>query len=996
MHLRKFLLLGISLIAVSIITAKTPLFISNQPQDEMDAWVDSVYNSMTPEQRVGQLIAQSFQSKDVNAAKRQIKSTVEKYHIGWAYFSSGKAEHYAELANYVNSISSTPVAIALDGEWGLSMRMPDTPRFPKNMMLGAVQDDMLIYEYGREMARECKEIGVNVNFAPTADVNSNPLNPVIGTRSFGEDAENVAHKVVAYSRGLEDGGVLSVAKHFPGHGDTEKDSHKTLPIVDRSLASIESIDLVPFQAYTNAGLSGVMVGHLQIPALKTGNNPTSLTPSVVTGLLKQRLGFGGLVFTDALTMQGARKSGNPNGLRAFLAGADVLLEPYNLEKSFNELLDYYNQGGDKQKSIELTCKKVLRYKYALGLNNYKPVNIDGMMERINSRHAQLVLRKLYAAAMTIVKNDGDCLPVKHLENKVSVAVAGEKVDDAKVFTQTCALYTDITTHHLTEHNAESWAEDNDSASALVIGVFNNNGGTKRAIAKAIAKAGKSKVDLVCFIKPYDLADFSEEIAGSAAVIEAYEDHAFAQEYAAQVVFGGSDASGRMPVSVAGVAKVGDGVTVMASRLGYDVPEAVGLDQKLVEQIDSIANLGVKAGAFPGCQVIVARHGKIVVKKSYGYTDNGKDDAVNGNTLYDLASVSKATGTLSGIMKAVDDKKLNINGFLSDYIPQLKGSSKGVLTIRDLLFHETGMPPSLSIYEQMTDPKSYTGALSVGKKSANYKRFAGGAYINNTAHVRSDITSPKRTDEFNVQIGKNLWVGQITMDSVMNMIYNERQRTNHNYVYSCLNFCLLRQAEENVTGVRHDRYVYDNIFHRIGAFRTVYRPLDFFPEKEIAATELDEYFREGYIRGVVHDETAAFSGGIQGNAGLFSNANDLAKLCQMWLFGGMYGGERILSQSTVNTFLTMRSLNSHRGLGFDKPNFKRPSYSSITDAASAEVVGHTGFTGTSFWVDPKEDLIYIFLSNRVCPSRNNPAFSKIGARYNIFDYIYDSIKRNAKQ
>lgn len=287
-------------------------------------------------------------------------------------------------------------------------------------------------------------------------------------------------------------------------------------------------------------------------------------------------------------------------------------------------------------------------------------------------------------------------------------------------------------------------------------------------------------------------------------------------------------------------------------------------------------------------------------------------------------------------------------------------------------------------------------LSVGKKSANYKRFAGGAYINNTAHVRSDITSPKRTDKFNVQIGKNLWVGQITMDSVMNMIYNERQRTNHNYVYSCLNFCLLRQAEENVTGVRHDRYVYDNIFHRIGAFRTVYRPLDFFPEKEIAATELDEYFREGYIRGVVHDETAAFSGGIQGNAGLFSNANDLAKLCQMWLFGGMYGGERILSQSTVNTFLTMRSLNSHRGLGFDKPNFKHPSYSSITDAASAEVVGHTGFTGTSFWVDPKEDLIYIFLSNRVCPSRNNPAFSKIGARYNIFDYIYDSIKRNAKQ
>lgn len=996
MHIRNILLIGLSFVAAGLITAKTPLFISNQPQDEMEAWVDSVYNSMTPEQRVGQLIAQCYQTKDVNAAKREIKSDVEKYHIGWAYFATGKAEHHAELANYVNSVSATPVAIGLDGEWGLSMRMPDTPRFPKNMMLGAVQDDMLIYEYGREMARECREVGVNVNFAPTADVNSNPLNPVIGTRSFGEDPDNVAHKVVAYSRGLEDGGVLSVAKHFPGHGNTEKDSHKTLPVVDRSLASIEAIDLVPFKTYTDAGLSGVMVGHLQIPALKTGNNPTSMTPSVVTGLLKQKLGFDGLVFTDALTMQGARKSGKPNGLKAFLAGADVLLEPYNVGKSFDELLDFYNKGGDKQKAIELTCKKILRYKYALGLNHYKPVVIDGMMDRINTRQAALVLRKLYAASMTILKNDNGALPVKHLEDAVAVAVAGESMDDAKQFVQTCARYTDVSTHHLTEHNASSWVDDNASASALVIGVFNNNAGTRRAVEHAVAKAGKDKVVLVFFIKPYDLADFSTAIAGSGAVVEAYEDHVYAQDYAAQVVFGGSDATGRIPVTVSNVAKAGEGVTVMASRLGYDVPEAVGLDYKLVEQIDSIANLGVKAGAFPGCQVLVARHGKVVVRRSYGYTDNTKADAVDGNTLFDLASVSKATGTLSGIMKAVDDKKISINGFLSDYIPQLKGTSKGVLTIRDLLFHETGMPPSLNIYELMTDPSSYTGALSVGKKSAGYSRFAGGAWINNTARVRTDITSPKRTDVFNVQIGKNLWVGQPTMDSIMNMIYNQRQRANHSYVYSCLNFCLLRQAEENMTGERHDKYVYDNIFHPLGAFRTVYRPLDHFSKKEIAATELDEYFRDGLVCGVVHDETAAFSGGIQGNAGLFSNANDLAKLCQMWLFGGMYGGERILSQSTVNTFLTMRSLNSHRGLGFDKPNFKRPDYSSITDAASAEVVGHTGFTGTSFWVDPKEDLIYIFLSNRVCPSRNNPAFSRVGARYNIFDYIYDSIRRNAKQ
>ncbi len=993
MQKKSLLLTALCLIAVGLTTAKTPLFISNQPANEMEAWVDSVYNSMSAEQRVGQLIAQCFQTKDMKAAKKQIESTVEKYHIGWAYFANGEAVDHAELANYVNSVSSTPVAIGLDGEWGLSMRMQNTPRFPKNMMLGAVQDDILLYEYGREMARECKEVGVNVNFAPTADVNSNPNNPVIGTRSFGESAENVAHKVVAYSRGLEDGGVLSVAKHFPGHGNTEKDSHKTLPVVDRSLASIEAIDLVPFQCYTDAGLSGIMVGHLQIPALKTGKNPTSLTPSVVTGLLKQKLGFGGLVFTDALTMQGARSGNKPNGLKAFLAGADVLLEPYNMDKSFKELLDFYKKGGDKQKAIELTVKKILRYKYALGLNNYKPVKIDGLMDRINSRSAQLVLRKLYAASMTVVKNNDDCLPVKHLEKKVCVATIGGDDDDHKKFEQTCALYTDVTTQSLTEGNAASWASANKDASTLVIGIFNDKDETKRAVNLAVNKAGNAKVALVFFIKPYALSGFSAAIAKSAAVVEAYEDHQYSQDYAAQVVFGGSDATGRIPVSVSNVAKVGDGVSIMASRLGYDIPEAVGLDQRMVAQIDSIANLGVKAGAFPGCQVLVARHGKVVYKKSFGYTSNKKDESVSGNTLYDLASVSKATGTLSGIMKCVDNGSVNLNGFLGDYIPQLKGTSKGLLTIRDLLFHETGIPPVIPIYSLMTDSTSYKGALSVGQKGGNYTVYAGGGYINKSAHVRSDITSPKRTDKFNVQIGKNLWVGQVTMDSIMSMIYRTNQRANHSYVYSCLNFCLLRQVEENVSGVRHDKFVYDNIFHRLGAFRTVYRPLDFFSKNEIAATEVDDYFRGGLVQGVVHDETAAFSGGIQGNAGLFSNANDLAKLCQMWLFDGMYGGEEILSESTVRTFLTTKSPTSHRGLGFDKPNFKRPDDSSVVDNASSEVVGHTGFTGTSFWVDPKEDLIYIFLSNRVCPSRKNPAFVKVGARYNIFGYIYDSLKRN---
>ena len=989
----KRLLLCVACFAVFNASAVKPLMLRNVDEEKMTAWVDSVYNAMSPEQRVGQLIAKPFESKNLSQSKAEIKRIIDNYHVGWVYFQGGPINNHVTLGEYARSISKVPIAVAIDGEWGLSMRMPDTPRFPKNMMLGAIQDDKLIYEYGLEMARECHEVGINVNFAPDADVNSNPLNPVIGTRSFGEDPLNVARKVVAYARGLEDGGVMAVAKHYPGHGDTHSDSHKTLPTVSRSLASIRSIDLLPFENFINAGLGGVMVGHLEVPALNTGKHPTSQTKRVVTDLLKNEMMFEGLVFTDGLGMKGAHPDGKPNGLSSFLAGSDVLLEPYLLDKSYHQLLDYYHHSKKNQAAIEAACKRILAWKFALGVHNHQPVAAEGAMARVYTREAKVVLRKLYAASMTVIKNDNQTLPIKHLEDATAVAVAGGTLDGADSFISTCELYTRISPKAVNAENATAWAVANKDASSVIIGVFDKKATTVSAVKQVIDKVGASKVVLVMFIKPYDLAAYASLIARCGAVVEAYEKHIYAQEYAAQVVFGGSDATGRMPVSVDGVAKVGDGITIMSSRLGYEMPEEQGLDYRLVQQIDSISNLGVKEGAFPGCQVLVARHGKVVINKCYGTLDAAGKEKTSVSDLYDLASVSKATGTLSGVMAAVDAGLLDVNGLLGTYIPQLKDSPKGVLSIRNLLFHETGMKPSLNMYTIMTDTASFSGALSIGSRKSGYSRFSGGAYINDDAKVRTDITSPVTKRGCNVKIGKSLFVGKAASDTIMQTIYNLPLRADRKFVYSCLNFCLLRQAEENVTGMRHDRYVYDRVFHRIGAYRTVYRPLDFFSPSEIAPTEVDDYFRSGTIRGVVHDETAAFSGGIQGNAGLFSNANDLAKLCQTWLFGGMYGGEQIFSEQTVKLFLTEKSAVSHRGLGFDKPNFLNPDNSSISTRVSAEVVGHTGFTGTSFWIDPSEDIIYIFLSNRVCPSRNNSAFARVGARYNIFSYIYDSIERN---
>lgn len=965
--------------------AKESIFLSRANQAKMNAWVDSAYNAMTPEERVGQLFAQVVNPKHQAAARKEIKRLVEIYHIGCIYFSAGTAKQHAELADYANSLSSVPLMTAIDGEWGLSMRIPSTPRFPKNMALGAIQNDRLLYEYGREMARECREMGININFAPSVDVNSNPRNPVIGIRSYGEDPANVTRKAISYARGLEDGGVLSVAKHFPGHGDTNSDSHKTLPTVDHSLAYLRMTDIAPFQSYINAGLGGIMVAHLNVPALGTKGSPTSLSERVVSKLLKNELGFKGLVFTDALAMKGARRSNKANGLPALLAGADVLLEPYPLPQSYRDILDYYKSGDKQASTIARAVKKILSFKYAMGLNNRKPITYEGMLSKINSRQAELVQRKLYAASMTILKNENDILPVKHLDRKICIVSIGAKATNN--FSNTCSLYSDIERYSLSDGNADEVMNHIKTADHVIVGIFNTGLSTEMNLSRLILEIGADKVIPVFFIKPYDMANYSGSISLCNTTIVAYEDHPLAQEYAAQVVFGGSDATGRIPVAVDGVAKCGDGITLRASRLGYGMPEEVGIDLQFIAKADSLAELGIQKGAFPGCEVLVARHGKVVLNKSYGHTDKSRFHKITANTLYDLASVTKATGTLSAVMKAMDSGKMRLDAPLATYIPALNGSDKGKLTIRQLLFHETGMPAALNMYNLMTDPKSYSGSLISRTKSKNYKKYAGGAYINSTAHVRHDITSEARTDTFNYRIGKKLWVGCPTYDTIMAEIHHQSLRKKKNYLYSCLNFCLLKEAVENATKSQIDDYVYSSIFHKIGAYNMVYRPTDYFSLRQIAPTENDEYFREEVAHGVVHDETAAFSGGIQGNAGLFSNANDIAKLCQMWLNGGMYGGEQILSNKTVKLFTKSKSPNSHRGLGFDKPNTAHPNWSSTCSKANPEVYGHTGFTGTSFWVDPKADFIYVFLSNRVYPSRNNPAFQQVGARAGIMAELY---------
>lgn len=960
--------------------AKVPVMYNNAKGDMMNDWVEFTYNRLTPDQRIGQLIVAVVSPDGSESARNRVKEYVEKYGIGGLLFSKGTIRNHALLTNYAQSISSTPLLITLDGEWGPAMRMTDAPAFPKNMVVGAVSDDRVVYKYGAEVARECRRLGIHVNFAPVMDVNTNPKNPVIGYRSFGELPDMVTRKGIAYAKGLEDGGVLSVAKHFPGHGNTSEDSHKTLPVVGRPLGQLKIYDLAPFKYYIKAGLSGMLVGHLNVPALGATDVPTSLSPKV-NSYLRNNLGFEGLVFTDALAMTGAKAEGS-NCVQALLAGNDVLLYPADVGKEFKALKAAVESGEIPESLIKEKCKKVLRYKYVLGLNEPQYIDTANIESDINSPQSELAIRKLWSGAITVVSNKNNALPVKDLSKNIAVLSLGGDTDSE--FNKTCALYTGVNFFGSGDYVAESGKYN-----TAIVGIYGK--GDYSSYLEHLSRKCKDVI-AVFFISPYSMHGYGKSLAlPNVSLVMAYDKCDYAQNYAAQAIFGGIDVSGVLPVSIGGVAKAGTGVRLKKTRLGYTIPEEAGIKSSLLAFIDSIACAGVDSNAFPGCQVLVARNGRVVCNRSYGYLESNKKNAVNIFSLYDLASVSKAAATLPGIMKAYDMGLLKLGDEASRFIPGLRNTDKNDITIRDLLFHETGMPGSISMYNLMFDTLTYSKPLFKNRKDNTYRIHIGeGTYGNRFAKLRKDILSYRRSDSFNRAVCSNLYCGRITYDSIMANIYSTKLRDSRDYYYSCLNFCLLMQIEENVTHIPHDEFVYKNIFIPLGANRSSYNPLGRFGKKDIAETEYDTFLRREHLRGYVHDELAAFSGGIQGNAGFFSNANDIAKLCQMWLNKGVYGNKRFLSPATVKLFTTVKSRNSRRGLGFDKPDKSNENVSPACPEASASTFGHLGFTGTCFWVDPSEQLIYIFLSNRVDPSRNNPSFEKLDIRSRIFTEIYNSI------
>lgn len=967
--------------------AQQPTIIEQTDTDGCRRWVDSVYNTLTERQRVAQLIFPKADPTGAAVSKSRLRTLVKENGVGGLLFSQGSIEQYIDMTNYAQSIAEVPVLMTFDGEWGLSMRIKKTPRFPHNMALGAIRDDRLLYDYGLEMARECRLMGVQVNFAPDVDVNSNPANPVIGFRSFGEDPERVSTLALAYSRGLEDGGVQSVAKHFPGHGDTSTDSHKTLPMVGHTLGRLDSIDLYPFKKYIGAGLSGVMVGHLAVPSLDPSGKPASLSNTIMTGLLKDKLGFKGLVYTDALAMHGADMKGS-NCVAALMAGADVLLCPSNPVDEIDAVMAAVRSGKVARSEIESRCRKVLAYKYALGLSSRPaPVSMAGMEAALNSPEADAVLRSLAAASMTVVRNDAGLLPIGGLaDNSIAVVNIGGKDG---VFGKFCRKYADVEIYNVNDgHIPAATLSRIKAHNTLIVAVYSDSQASRNAFASL--KDAKGLVP-VFFMNPYRMAKFKPSLDGCRTLVLAYDDTPYQREYAAQAIFGGIDVDGSLPVNLRGIAPIGTGVRIQKTRLGYTSPMSEGMDPDVSRRVDSLISVGLKTKAFPGGQLLVAKNGNVVIDKNFGTIDYISKTPVTDRTIYDLASVSKATGTLPGVMKAYDLGLFDLDAPVERYVPGLRGKGKSDITVRELLYHQSGMPASLQVMSVVVDTASYSGKLTSRRPDESHTiKIGRNVYAHKDARLRADLVSVGRSLKFDMPVAEGLYVGRHTYDTIMNRIYSIDRRPNKKYLYSCLNFCLLMDMEQRLTGIGHDRWVKDSIFSPLGAGSLTYRPLESFGKENVAPTEKDLFLRRQTVCGYVHDETAAFSGGVQGNAGLFGNAGDLAKVCQMWLNGGRYGDARVLSEPTVRLFTTDHSSVSRRGLGFDKPDMENPESSPTCAGAPASAYGHLGFTGTVFWVDPDNEIIFIFLNNRVNPTRDNPAFSKLDPRPALFQMVYDAI------
>ncbi|MFW6309807.1 MAG: glycoside hydrolase family 3 N-terminal domain-containing protein [Prolixibacteraceae bacterium] len=850
-----------------------------------DEWVNDQLEQLSTEEKIAQLMMITVYPEQNEAAKGAVINTIRQYKPGGILVMQGTPVKTAIWINEFQQISNIPLLVAIDGEWGLSMRMDSTIRYPNAQALGAVQDSTYIYQMGRDIGNQMKKMGIHMNFAPVADVNTNPDNPVINFRSFGENKKNVAEKAWHISRGMQDAGVVPVAKHFPGHGDTETDSHHTLPVIRHSKARIDSVESYPFRYLAKKGITGVMSAHLNVASLDNSGIPSSLSRKVITEYLKNEIGFKGFVVTDAINMKGVQTGSKNVEVESLKAGNDMIEFVPDLGKAIASVKQALQNNEITIAEIDEKCRKILALKRWVNLNSYKPAETCNLTAQLNSPYYEVTNRKLLKGALTVLQNKNKILPVEGLDTlKIASLMIG--TNHRSPFQQMLSKYTQIDHFYLGKDNPErTWAnlrKQLGNYNLVIAGITGINAYPSRrygiseiqrtAISDLIQE---NNTVAVFFGNAYALKHFNN-IHHARGLILAYQNTSLTQELAAQLVFGGIGADGKLPVSADARFKAGDGFSVNQNKsLSYTIPEELEINSAaLHHQIDSIALMGIEEKAYPGCQIMVVKDGNVIFHKCYGYHTYLKERKVEADDLYDWASITKVAGPLPALMKLTDEGKMKLDTPFSDYWPGFKGTGKEMFTVREILAHQARLPSWISYWNMGID---------------------------NKGRLRSDIFKTHPTHEFNIRISEHLFMNGDFRKMIFDTIRHAKLLPRNRYVYSGLSFYLYPDIISQLTGSSYEKYITDNFFRPLGAYTVMYNPYKRFPLKRIIPTETDDFFRQEKLWGHVHDEGAAMMGGISGNAGLFGTTNDLAKIFQMYLQKGFYGGRRYIDENTVNEF-----------------------------------------------------------------------------------------------
>ena len=920
--------------------------------DKKSAFIDSLIKHSTLEQKIGQLffvpVKGEFLSQDDHSYK-EISDLIIKDHIGGIIFMRGDIYGQAVLTNKLQSLTDIPLWITQDMEYGAAMRISGTTRFTPAMGVAATGDKRNAFIMGQVTAREAKALGVHQIFAPVLDVNNNPNNPVINVRSFSGNPDIVSEFGIAFMRGVQSEGLIATAKHFPGHGDTDSDSHLELPVLNHDYNRLDSVELIPFRRAIEGGIQSIMSAHISFPKISEYPEiPGTLDESILGDILVDSLNFEGVIVTDGLEMNGITKQFSPGRavIRALNAGADIMLISPDIHTAISEVIAAINNGEITEERINKSFRKILRWKQEMGLfEKNNTIDIHHLDKIINSKAHQAEADRIARESITILKDQNNLLPLDPIKykNVLLISIADDELGNTgSFFARSLRDYHpnvsfSVFDNRSDDNDVQKIIQQAQSADLIIIGSFISLRFAESiqlpkkhsAFLNKIMKLNKKTV-LTMFGNPYLVSELQE----TDVHVMAWSNHSMQMKAVAPTLFGAANVSGTLPIEIPKLYNVGDGLNFKQTSLRYGAPEEVGINSQKLYEIEDILKDAVLDSVFPGAVTAVVKDGVLIYKHAEGYHTYDKLRKVKDSDIYDLASITKIAATTLAVMKLNSDGLLDLDEKVMAYIPEFKKPEKSEITIRLLLKHESGLP-AFRIYVD-------------------------------TYQKRTEIIQAIKNEPLINEVGST-------------------------YVYSDLGMILLAEIVEKISGRSIDSFMRKNFYYPMGMYGAYFNPkkVSRWYTNRIPPTEFDTVYRNKLIKAEVNDERSWYMNGISGHAGLFASVDDLAKFGTLLLNEGTYLNKEYIAPEVIREFTTQQSSLSGRGLGFDRK--KDTGFTTAGQLASDDTFGHLGFTGTSIWMDREKDMIVILLTNRTYPNRNyGKQISKIRAA--VADAAFSSLKK----